>query len=53
MKKIIFVAFIGLGGILASSMPAMAAVAVPEPGTLSLLGIGLLGLLGIRRNKRD
>jgi hypothetical protein len=52
MRKIILLAFIGLGGFLASSMPAMASVA-PEPGTLSLVGIGLLGLLGIRRNKRD
>jgi hypothetical protein len=53
MKKIILLASVGLGGIVASSMPAMATVAVPEPGTLSLFGIGLLGLLAIRRNKRD
>ncbi len=27
------------------------AVSVPEPGTLSLLGLGLMGLVGIRRRK--
>jgi hypothetical protein len=53
VKKIVLLAFIGLGGILASSMPALASEVVPEPGTLSLLGVGLLGLLAIRRNKRD
>jgi hypothetical protein len=56
MKKIIVLAFIGFGGILASSMPALAddtPLPMPEPGTLALLGTGLLALLAIRRNKRD
>lgn len=36
----------GLGGI------AYRIVAVPEPGTFALLGLGVLGLLGCRRWQR-
>ena len=33
------------------NMPAMVLTAVPEPGTLALVGLGIAGLLAVRRRK--
>ncbi len=41
----------GDSGYIFGSTYAYTAASVPEPGVLSLLGIGLLGLLGVSRRR--